>query len=299
MTRSITILDAPSNLGLRPPEEGAFPGCYKLPWAVRDRSLLSALGATDGGSVVPPRYRAPWKPGDGVRNAAGIAEFSGRLADRVEREVRTGAHLLVLGGDCSILLGSMLALRRIGRYGLVFLDAHSDFRHPGNAPAVGAAAGEELALVTGRGDPRLTDCERLGPYVREEDVHLVGLRSGDDYLEELGQAGFRISTSGDVMELGARALSREVLETVTRGTAGFWIHLDVDVVDGDEMPAADCPEPDGISFAVLAELLGELVASPRCAGMEVTIYDPDLDPTGESADRLVECLRTAYLGARP
>ena len=45
------VLDAPSNLGPRPPEEGAVPGCYKLPWALRDRKLLQRLDAEDAGSV--------------------------------------------------------------------------------------------------------------------------------------------------------------------------------------------------------------------------------------------------------
>ncbi len=53
MKRQITVLDAPSNLGLRPPEPGAVPGCYKLPWALRDRNLLAAIHATDAGSLVP------------------------------------------------------------------------------------------------------------------------------------------------------------------------------------------------------------------------------------------------------
>jgi arginase len=77
---------------------------------------------------------------------------------------------IVLGGDCSILLGATLALRRRGRHGVAFLDGHSDFRHPGNSPAVGSAAGEDLALVTGRGQPDVNDLEDRSPYVRDGDV---------------------------------------------------------------------------------------------------------------------------------
>lgn len=84
MKRKILVLDAPSNLGLRPPEEGAVPGCYKLPWALRDEGLLRILDAEDAGAVVPPRYRAAWKPGDGDRNAEAIAEYSMRLAARLD-----------------------------------------------------------------------------------------------------------------------------------------------------------------------------------------------------------------------
>ncbi len=292
--RPLIVLDAPSNLGLRPPEDGAVPGCYKLPWALRDRDLLSALRAQDGGSLVPSRYRAAWTSGEGVRNADAIAAFSIQLADRIQPPLRAGTRTLVLGGDCSILIGNMLALKRRGRYGLVFLDAHSDFRHPGNAPAVGAAAGEDLAIVTGRGDPRLIHLEGRGPYVRDEDVHVVGVRTNDEYLEELAANDITVTSSQDLIELGPQRVSEDALATVTRQTLGFWIHFDVDVVDAAEMPAADCPEPDGPSFATVTSLLRNLISSPRCVGMEVTIYDPDLDPSGACADRLTRCLIEAF-----
>ncbi|GAB3814574.1 hypothetical protein GCM10027605_60250 [Micromonospora zhanjiangensis] len=68
------------------------------------------------------------------------------LADRIGAIIDQGEFPVVLGGDCSILLGSALAMHRLGeavggRIGLVFVDGHSDFRHPGNASYVGAAAG--------------------------------------------------------------------------------------------------------------------------------------------------------------
>jgi arginase len=291
--REIVVLDAPSNLGLRPLEEGTVPGCYKLPWALRDRGLLSAVKAKDGGAVVPPKYRAAWTPGEGDRNADAIAAYSTRLAHRVGLVVDDRSFVLVLGGDCSILIGNLLALRRRGRFGLVFLDAHSDFRHPGNAKAIGAAAGEDLAIVTGRGDARLVNLEDLAPYVRDEDVCVVGVRANDGYLTELRDRGIRFVTSNEVKTGGPDGAAAEVLRIVTRHTEGFWIHLDLDVVDAAEMPAADCPEMDGLSFATLTGFLRPLVASPKCMGMELTIYDPDLDPEGKIADKIVRCLRDA------
>lgn len=291
--RRLITLDAPSNLGLRPPEEGAVPGCYKLPWALRDRRLLQLLGAQDAGSVVPPRYRSQWEPGDGDRNAEAIATYSLALADRLGALLNQPGFVLVLGGECSILIGNTLALKRRGRFGLVYLDAHSDFRHPGNAPAVGAAGGEALAIVTGRGDARLIDLSGLGPYVRDEDVHLIGVRTNDEYLEEIAALGISVTTSAQVKECGASQVADEVISTVTRSTDGFWVHLDLDVVDASQMPAVDCPEPDGPLFPELSKLLRRLVLSPKCVGMEVTIYDPDLDPSGEVADRIVACLSDA------
>lgn len=291
--RKVIVLDAPSNLGLRPPAEGVVPGCYKLPWALRDRGLLAAIEADDGGSLVPPRYHSQWQPGDGDRNAVEIARFSISLANRLQSLIEAQRKVLVLGGDCSILIGNMLALKRRGRYGLIFLDAHSDFRHTKNAPAIGAAAGEDLAIVTGHGDARLINLEGLGPYVREEDVHIIGVRPNDEYLDELKAKKMKITMSQALVEHGSDVVD-EVLATVTANTVGFWIHLDVDVVDASEMPAVDCPEPDGPTFSDVTPLLKGLLASPKCVGMEVTIYDPDLDPSGVCADRIVACLTEAF-----
>jgi arginase len=82
--------------------------------------LLEAIEADDGGSLVPLQYRSQWKPGDGDRNAEGIASYSIRLANRLQSIIKEHRKVLGLGGDCSILIGNMLALKRCGRYGRVF-----------------------------------------------------------------------------------------------------------------------------------------------------------------------------------
>lgn len=84
MVRPIVLLDAPSNLGLRPPAPGSVPGCYKLAGALRDKRLLERLTALEGGVVVPPRYVPDWTPGAGVRNGRAIADYAQvRISDRV------------------------------------------------------------------------------------------------------------------------------------------------------------------------------------------------------------------------
>lgn len=292
--RQIAILDAPSNLGLRPPLPGAVPGCYKMPWALRDRGLLASLGARDAGALVPPRYRAEWQPGDGDRNAEAIASFSRALAERVGTIIDGGQFALVLGGECSILVGNALALQRRGRYGLVYMDAHSDFRHPDNDVAIGAAGGEALAIMTGRGDQRLVDLDGRGPYIRERDMVAVGFRPEDDCRDELASLGILGIASDELIARGPEDMARQILDRVTAETQGFWVHLDWDVVDSSEMSAVDCPEPGGPSFRQVAALLGALVASPACVGLELTIYDPDLDPSGQQADAIVACLCQAF-----
>ncbi|MEV1240294.1 arginase family protein [Nonomuraea sp. NPDC049750] len=283
------ILDAPSNLGLRPPAPDAVPGCYKAPWALRDAGLRERIGAEDAGAVVPPRYVATWQPGDGVRNGPAIAAYARKLADRVAAIRESGAFPIVLGGDCSILLGPALALRERGRYGLAYLDAHADFRNLGNSPYVSSAGGESLALVTGRGDDYLTDIGGLRPYVADEDVIVLGVRDEED-LRDVKESGLAYVPAADLGP-GTLDVARKVL--VRDDLDGFWIHVDADVLDSAILPAVDSPTPGGPDSDGLAGLLRGLLSLPGAAGLELTIFDPDLDQDGSQAALLVDVLATA------
>ena len=113
--RRIAVLDAPSNLGLRPPTATSVPGCAKAPGALRDHGLLRRLNARDAGCLTPPRYDpGDWRPGDGVCHAPEISAYSRKLADRIGAILDLGEFPVVLGGDCSIVLGSALAMHRLG-----------------------------------------------------------------------------------------------------------------------------------------------------------------------------------------
>jgi arginase len=297
--REVSVLDAPSNLGLRPPGPGVVPGCYKLAGALRDCGLIGRLGAEDAGCVTPPRYdRHDWKPGDGVANAAGLVDYTPRLADRVGAVLDADRFAVVLGGDCSILLGATLALRRRGRYGLAFFDGHSDFRHPDNSSGVGSAAGEDLALVTGRGQLNLTDLEGYRPYIRDEDVVVVGIRDDDQYLEELHALEIATWPVAVLREDGMKAAAAAAAAHLEQKRLdGFWIHLDADILDPTLMPAVDSPDPGGIEHRELVPLLAVLLASPRCVGLEVTVFDPDLDPDGRLAGELTDTLVATFEAA--
>ncbi|MEU6487233.1 arginase family protein [Streptomyces sp. NPDC046887] len=297
--RDIVVIDAPSNLGLRPPAPGTVPGCHKLAGALRDNGILRRLGARDGGVVVAPRYDlGDWREGDGVFHAEALAAYTRTLAVRVGRTIEAGGFPLVLGGDCSIQLGASLALRRLGRYGMAGIDASADFRHPGNSDRVGAAAGEELAIATGRGQDDLSDLDGLRPYLRDQDVRLFGLRDGDEDLPELAGLGIAAVTVGELRARGAAEAARTAVTSLESSPLdGFWVHLDADVLDPSVMPAVDSPDPDGLLPAELLPLLGTLLRSERCVGLNVTIYDPDLDPDGTAGELLTDLVVDALAGA--
>lgn len=288
--RALALLDAPSNLGLRPPEEGSVPGCDKAPGVLRDAGLLDRLNAHDAGVLTAPRYRAQWTPGT-VRNEDAIADYSRELAERLRPILERAQLPVVLGGDCSILVGIGLALHRAGRYGLVSLDG-LDFRHPGNSDEVGAAGGESLAMVNGLGG-KLTVLDGTRPYIRPADTVAIGFRTGDEYAGEAASVGLHLvdaPTAGRDPQGAAEA----ALAVVDRPDLdGFWIHVDADVIDASLLPAVDSPEADGLTFEQLTAILHRLLESPRAAGIDLTIYDPDRDPGLRGGQRLAEVLVAA------
>jgi arginase len=297
----VVVLDAPSVLGLRPPAPGRVPGARRLPEALRGNRLVERLQATDAGRVDPPPYSPEVDPATGVRNGATIPGYSIALADRVVELLQAGSFPLVLGGDCSILLGSMLALRRLGRHGLVSVDGGLDFRHPGNARLVGpvgSVAGEDLAVVTGRGASQLTDLEGRRPLVAEADVVAMGHRSLEGVAAEVLATPMTLFDVAELRRLGpAEAAGRAVATLAARGVEGFWVHVDTDVLDPELMPAVDTPEPGGLTHQELVALLRILTASELAKGMQLTIFDPDLDPDGRLAAELTDTV-VAGLGPR-
>ena len=229
------------------------------PTPLRACGLVERLGGRDAGRVEAP----PWT--EMFENRSRIPAYTVQLAKRLGDLLRAGEKPLMLGGDCSILLGAMLALRRRGQYGLAFLDGHLDFR----VENVDAVAGEDLAVVTGRAEDALADIDGLRPYVRDEDVVALGDRSGD-------------TIPSSIRVIGLDALRRG--EWAVPGVP-YWIHLDADVL---RLDAVDSPQPDGLSYDELAEVLRRLV--PGAVGMHVTIFDPDKDPDGSAAHALTDCL---------
>jgi arginase len=263
-----------------------------------DCGLADRVNARYAGRVEPPPYREDRDPGTRTLNARGIAEWSPQLADAVGRVLERGECPLILGGDCSILLGSMLALKRRGRFGLLFIDGHADFYQPEVNPN-GEAASMELAFATGHGPPLLTNLEQRAPLVRPSDTVAFGFRDGDEqrrYRSQPLPSDLLAFDLHRVRRMGVNAATAAALERVARPDIdGFFVHFDADVLDDRIMPAVDYRLPDGLSWDEAVSVLTMAIGSGRVAGLEVTIYNPALDSDG-SAGRALTDMFVAALG---
>jgi arginase len=270
---------------------GEKPGVRYMAHVLREHGLVQRLHAEDAGTVIPPKYGSTIDPSTKIRNASAIREYSIQLADRLGSLLDQRRFPLVLGGDCSILLGSALALRRRGRHGLLFIDGHSDLLTP-ETSQTGGAAGMDLALTSGTGPGILTEIESSAPYIQPSDVVVFGYR-----LPALDQrspaAPHPPMTAFSLDSIRAEGIDQATAAAVARLEGcglGFWIHVDLDVLSPDWMPAVDSPDPGGMAPTELAKVLKKAIGSTKCVGMELTIYDPERDPTGRCAKLIVDIL---------
>ena len=289
MRSSITIVEAPSILGLRP------SGVEELPDALRAAGLHERLKVRDVVRVPSLPYDDRRDPLTGMLNVAALGEYTRRLADEVERVLERGHRPLVLGGDCTIMLGNLLALARRGRHGLLFFDGHADFYQP-DANVNGEAASSELALATGRGPAALTTFEGRHPLIADDAVVALGLRDEDEarsYGSQPLPPGMRSYDLAAVRRLEARHAIDAALDHLRgRAVDGHWIHFDVDVLNDEIMPAVDYRLPDGLSWRE-AEIMLARAWSSGAAGMDVTIFNPRLDRDGSVAGSLTVLLARA------
>jgi arginase len=293
-SRSYVIIEAPSILGLKP------TGVERLATALLDHGLASRLHARRAGAVATLPYEAERDLETLTLNAKALAAFTPTLANAVQAVIANGEFPVVLGGDCSIVLGPMLALRRRGRFGLLFIDGHADFYQPEVNPN-GEAASMDLAFVTGHGPKQLADIENLAPLVRAEDTVAFGFRDAEEQAKYGSQALPRELRAFDLEEarrLGIEAVAVAAVGHLTRAPLeGFFIHVDADCLDDALMPAVDYRLRGGLSWDELRAVLQIALHSGLAVGLELTIYNPSLDHDGSAGRGLVRVLAEA-LGTR-
>lgn len=282
------VIDAPSVLGLRP------TGVEHLPEALKAAGLLAGLNAEYAGRVEPPPYNPQRDSKTLILNPDALRAYSLQLAEAVASVLRQGKFPLVLGGDCSNIIGIMLALRRAGRYGLFFIDGHADFYQPEAEPN-GEVASMDLAIVSGRGPDVIANIDGLKPLVRDEDIVAFGFRDDEQQREygsqDIRATGIHIFDLEQVRALGVTAAAEQVIGKLQENKlSGFWIHLDADVLNDEIMPAVDYRLDGGLGWGELSALLKTLISSGRAIGMNVGIFNPRLDRDGSIARQFAKSL---------
>ena len=272
-----------------------LPGSEKAPQALRAAGLIEKIKnigyeVTDLGDC-PVRLFADDEEHRRARNLPAIVAGLNDLKVHSEVAIKSGALVLVLGGDCAQVIGLLTGARRYYKHlNLFWMDRDADLNTPASTPS-GRIDGMVVASIIGRGAPELVRFWGETPLVREPDVLLFGLDRVDPPEQEfLSKSPLRYVYAADTQKKGAAASTRDALAHLHTDSRDFIAHLDIDIVSQEEFPAVNVPGSGGLSFDEVRQSLGEVLSQKTLLALDVAQYNPDRDPDGASAQKLVDLL---------
>jgi arginase len=287
--KKIALIGAPFSAA------GFAPGTEKAPAALRSAGLIEKLQAAgydiaDHGDCAPRLFADD----DEHRRARNLTEIVAGLNDlklRAELAVKSGALVLVLGGDCAQVIGLLTGARRYYKHvNLLWFDRDADLNTPASTPS-GRIDGMVVAHIIGKGAPELVRFWGEAPLVREPDVTLFGLERLDPPEQEfLSRSPMRHNYAGDIQFKGGAKAAQEALAQVHADAHEFVLHLDVDVIAQEDFPAVNLPGSGGLRFDDVRSALTEFVKHKNLLGLDVAQYNPDKDPDSSGANKLVALL---------
>jgi arginase len=297
VTGSLAIVGAPSSAG------AYAPGHEQAPAALREAGLVDALRGAgwtvdDRGDVAGVRW-SPDLADPQAANCDAAAGVAGEVAAAVRDALDDGGadRVLVLGGDCTVGVGTVAGLAEQGRVGLIYLDLHADLNVPGTTTDgtldwMGVA--HLLALDGTR--PALRDVGLRTPLLTADEVVLVGFDADDATAFELVAIAEHGVTTVTLADLTAdpHGAARRALAALADCDV-LAVHFDVDVVDSLTLPLSQNVERDGgVTLDVALAALAVAAAHPRCAAVTLTEVNPDHGaPDGATLRTLVDGLAGA------
>jgi len=287
--KKIALIGAPSSAA------AFLAGSEKAPAALRAAGLVQRLQSAgyeviDHGDCAVRHFADD----DENRRARNLKEIVAGLNDlklRAEVAVKSGALVLVLGGDCAQVIGLLTGARRYyKRISLLWFDRDADLNTPATTPS-GRIDGMVVAHIIGKGAPELVRFWGEPPLVREPDVTLFGLERVDAPEQEFLDKSPMRRVSADVVQAkGAGESAKTTLTQMHADARQVILHLDTDVITQEEFPAVNVPGSGGLSFADVRGALLEFIKNPNLLGLDVAQYNPDKDPDGSGAKKLVDVL---------
>jgi arginase len=294
--KKIALIGAPSSAA-------AFSaGSEKAPAALRAAGLAQKLQSAgyevaDYGDCAP-RLFADDEEHRRARNLTEIVAGLNDLKTRAEIAVKSGALVLVLGGDCAQMIGLLTGVRRYYKHvNLLWFDRDADLNTPASTPS-GRIDGMVVAHIIGKGAPELVRFWSDAALVREPDVTLFGIERIDPPEQEfLSKSPMRHIDAADIQLKGATKAAHDALTQVHADAREFVLHLDVDVIAQEDFAAVNVPGSGGMRLDDVRTSFVEFAKHKNLLGLDVAQYNPDKDADGSGANKLVDLLVEA-LSAR-
>jgi arginase len=290
--RTIDLFGVPSSMGAFVPGQEGGPAALRAAGLV-ERLREAGLEVRDHGDA-PVRRWFPDRDHPRAQHAEVVAEVALETAARVADAEGTA---LVLGGDCTIGLGTLAGLQaRGGRTGLLYFDYHPDMNVPESVDE-GALdwMGPGHALGLDGADPRLAKAFGRIPLLRPDELWLFAHGPATAWeREQIAALGVRGTPVAEVAA-DPEGAARSALGSFARDVDPIALHLDVDVIDFTDLPISENPGRNaGLSFETTVRALTALLLHPAVEALTITELSPGHDPDGTQVPRFVEGVVEAF-----
>ena len=262
-----------------------LPGNENDAQAYRDVHLLARLQAAgckavDDGDVAIPSY-LPHHSIPPIRSWPGPRIVWDCVSERITPVLqRSGQVPLLIGCDCSVVVGTTQALLHASSQEIRVLYIDGDFDDsPPDGRRSQSAASSAVWLLTNNSP------FWAGPALRPSQVSVIGWTNAS----RSGQAEINSISLADIRRSKPREVAQQVLQSVP-ASASLLVHVDIDVLQSREMPVAYFPHAEGMTLSELGELLGVLLKDPRIRIIEISEYAALRDFEQVSAGKLVDLL---------
>ena len=290
--KKIVLIGAPSSAAANAAGTEAAPAALRAA-GIAARLAKVGFEVSEGGDI-PSN---PWRADDETpraRNARATVRSIEALQPLVEKALKSGALPVILGGDCTVTLAALAAIRRYHReVSLIWCDHDADMNTPATTPS-GYLHGMAVAHIAGQGAPELVRFFKEPPLVREPDIALFGLGRIDPGEQKwLDASPMRRLSPAEIRELGPAAAAEAALERIHIFKRQWVLHFDVDVLSAEEMPATYYPAADGLRREEFGEALRVFLCNANLAAVTIAAYVPAADADGAAAGRLLDLFAEA------
>src|SRR5678815_4622820 len=294
---SVGILGVPLGFG------ASMAGVDMGPAALRVAKLhqrIAELGysVTDFGDLHPERPQTFAAQDDKLKYLAEISKACEQLAVKVEEILASDRLPVVLGGDHSIAIGSFAGIASFYRkqqetIGLIWFDAHADMNNPDTTPS-GNIHGMPLAALLGFGTSELTNVAGFSPKLDPQFCAHVGARDIDPGERELiRKLGMRFFTMREIDERGMKDVMDEAIKIASRGTAGYAVTFDVDVLDPGDAPGSGTLVRGGLTYREAHLAMEKIAEAGGMRSLEIVEINTALDVNNKTAELGVELILSA------